>query len=415
MNVLDFAILFLVPVLRSSADEIFGLLSKFIVSGLEDDNTYVSRGVMDIISNKYPISSISDLDFKKDLIGLTVTLITRKDISLSRRFFTWLSCGGSIDSISFENIDSLKRTIVQNTGSKDLKLYTKCFKVLVCILDYDALAMRILPGVVLDVIKNVSKISKSDSCKTTIEIADQFFELIPLDVFWSEVINASEASCDREYLEAIYFALSTLSVKDADASNHYFPILIGKIFNATYNDHETESFSCVVIEYLLKCLPRYKAMDASVSSKSSPVYSMLEHLICHAMADKTIFKSSKMHSFFHIIEKTAEYFLNDRDALTKVEIWIHFVQSFEEVDFLPISTLSVIVGHLKYMHNLIPNNCIVSSVFLSDIFRTVQFMTKIFRCGRRMNSAPYMQSILILLYGYFHKFLLKLIVSSMRI
>lgn len=193
-----------------SADR--ALFLSFISSGVEDANIIVIRGCMDIVMNKILIDSNgSNIEpFHSEVIQIMLSVLTRKDMSLSRRFLNWI---GVDTRENFKFVADTLQALIQ-TCAKDIMKFAQLFKILTCVLDNSKLSEHVFPEIIWDIIR-VTYCYASEGNVSVIKSANQFFELADLNIIWSKLLIEAQELKSVDTIDTLLFAVENLKITEA--------------------------------------------------------------------------------------------------------------------------------------------------------------------------------------------------------
>lgn len=189
--------------LKSSKDR--DLFLSFISVGVEDSNLIVIRGCMDVVIEKVAIPSDTAefSQFQSEVIQTMLLVLTRKDMSLSRRFLSWIG----VETRNEFNFVTDSLNVIIKKSQYDVVRLAQLFKILTCILDNAKISEFILPKIVWDLICVTKKHED-----TMLKPANQFFELADLMIIWSRLLSEAEKSQSAETIAILSFALQNLKI-----------------------------------------------------------------------------------------------------------------------------------------------------------------------------------------------------------
>lgn len=71
-----------------------GLMIRAVSAALEDDDSLVRRGALDILSQSLPVNSVAvqkaPLEDRSILMKAASSVVLRRDLALNRRLYSWL-------------------------------------------------------------------------------------------------------------------------------------------------------------------------------------------------------------------------------------------------------------------------------------------------------------------------------------
>lgn len=202
----------------------------FSKAGLEDSNLIVTRGTLDYISTNFLLEN-ADLskELKVGMIQMMLHVLTRKDMSLTRRFYSWLN--PAID----EHVALFKASLLKSMEESLMNL-PECghfFKILACILDNGDLSAKILPSIIEKIIRSVY--SSYELCGSAILLpANQFFEIVDLYIVWTALIALTEQTSLENNLMILKFSIENLKIYEPGIASLYLKPLLETLFAEEY-------------------------------------------------------------------------------------------------------------------------------------------------------------------------------------
>lgn len=274
----------------------WALLVSFVQAGVKDDNILVLRTFLDIVVDRFPLlKSELPADVQLEITRTIMYVLTKKDGSLTRRLYSWLLPGneGSVsESVSLILANSLTSTISLCNDDDD---FSSLFKIMVCLLDNGELSNMVLPRVIIHLIS----LTMSFECSSEfdkVRVANQFFEIVDLNITWTTLSSLLQDSIDEHRLRIFKFALENLAICDPDALGLHMNGVLYALgtFLSTEPPNLVKEL-CVALKAcaraaakahrfevdrpLLECLDEFLAKNVSKSLYSEATKSIVEALI----------------------------------------------------------------------------------------------------------------------------------------
>ena len=202
------------------------LISRALAEALTDHHPLVVRGVLDIAIKFFPMQNdfLTDAGIV-DIAKAGFQVLMRKDMSLTRRFYTWIFQLGpnELETLSEYNkkilITALKELI--HVSSSSLDEWIRPFKLLIFVLDKPLLAEPLIEECLFDLIFAVQTAKQrfpSETYEKILTSANLFFRLLDLDLIWGVICSQIKCQCSLEVLDSVAFAIENLLICD-EASN----------------------------------------------------------------------------------------------------------------------------------------------------------------------------------------------------
>lgn len=206
---------------------------QLVQTGLQDENPIVVRGMMDFVSevtvarSRHP--QIPD-SYMHDLIFSMLNVLKRKDMSLSRRFYSWIELFSTtnkpMESPASLVGHSLLRYITTDRSSTDLQMIAM-FKVLICLLDNGPFAEPIVSTIVLELVDYTKReYARRSKDPEFLKSANQFFELVDLNLVWKQFLQFISDNQTDEKLNLLDFAVKYLRISEPAVVNIYFEPIV---------------------------------------------------------------------------------------------------------------------------------------------------------------------------------------------
>ncbi|RFU36133.1 hypothetical protein B7463_g263, partial [Scytalidium lignicola] len=305
-----------------------GLLLRCFAAGLADEQLLIQRGFLDLLVTHLPLDSsvLQDRVKPEDLellITAAVGVVTRRDMSLNRRLWTWLLGpepavtepeGGpeSPTSTSGENPHFLSRTHyfeqygLQSLIQALLKLINgeyispvdraRPFRVCLSLMDRWEIGGLVVPDIFLPVITSVRKYEKKVADKAdfteVLRSASVFFDGVESGLIWGEVVelitqaispNNTSASERIDKLSMVNFIISNFNVREEEMLLVHVPLTAlailtmldntetqtkGQKTEITYSK-EVSQLALSIATNLIDLVPERAFLDRPSTSQSS--------------------------------------------------------------------------------------------------------------------------------------------------
>lgn len=204
---------------------------------LEDKQTLVVRGTLDIILNHFPLTcEWLDYDQKLKLINAAVNVFLRRDMSLSRRVNTWLTqINFTENAVSDEIIEPVKNLIVEsinqmlNTSHLSFETLLKPYKILAFINEKPQIIKPILQKLIFTLIEPLSHfcLTHPNLSEKAISSSNRLFGVLDLYQIWGtfthHTINQDSDDLFQKTSKIIIFGLLNLKICEDEAAYSLIP------------------------------------------------------------------------------------------------------------------------------------------------------------------------------------------------
>jgi hypothetical protein len=211
------------------------LVVSALGAALTDKNALVVRGVLDIISNHFPLSCTwIDKDQKIRLAQAVLVVLTRRDMSLNRRVFAWIlgdpSAGDEPEATSVLGTDTLISAILSMLSDRGDD-FALPYKIMSYLNDKPSIMNAILPSTAVYLIQALGECCDKQSAgfdKALIS-AKQLFSVVCLKQVWAALITTSldvRGSKFCTFVDFFTFGVDNLPICEDEASFGYLPIFL---------------------------------------------------------------------------------------------------------------------------------------------------------------------------------------------
>lgn len=263
-----------------------GLLIRCFESGLRDEQILIQRGFLDLLVTHLPLDSIvlhgkiTPEDAER-LVAAAASVVSRRDISLNRRLWTWLlgpghsaefkngihvspqspMTGGGTTNIHFQNEPSyfrrfalkplvcsiLKMIETRSTAPSDK---IRPFRICLSLMDRSEIGEVVVPRLFLPLLESACQYQKSAPSQKCFEevlrSANVFFDGVESGLIWGEVFKVLHTSFHEEVpsgdaqrrIDLILFLITRFNVRDEEMQMIHMPLI-----------------TLMLVIYLRKCMP----------------------------------------------------------------------------------------------------------------------------------------------------------------
>lgn len=137
------------------------LVASALSAALQDPEQLVARGSLDILLKHFPIEKrFFETQQLAELYQASMCVLTRKDMSLTRRFYTWILTTGTSETETLSdyslNILILAINSIIDSGSKTAESFSKPFKLLVFLLDKPIVSDPLLTNCLFSLVESLT-------------------------------------------------------------------------------------------------------------------------------------------------------------------------------------------------------------------------------------------------------------------
>ncbi|TFK56468.1 hypothetical protein OE88DRAFT_1715528 [Heliocybe sulcata] len=218
-----------------------GLMIRAFAAALEDENLLVRRAGLELLLQSLHMDSrafkSSQADDRVILMRAAVGVVLRRDLSLNRRFFTWVLSPAEqspqmVEYFKTHSIDLLKSTLLEEMHSP-LPDYaaSRPFKIFVSLLDKWEIGTPLTEALIYDAFKAIKRIleSQGDDSDDMLMTASTLYEAIEPHALWKDLLRRilSELSGDGRTFEAISMAAFILKTfkHDEEVLTLHLPVV----------------------------------------------------------------------------------------------------------------------------------------------------------------------------------------------
>ncbi|KAJ3040698.1 hypothetical protein HDV00_010591 [Rhizophlyctis rosea] len=216
-----------------------GLLAAALSAMLEDKAVLVQRGVLELLVVHFPLEHrLFRDDDSIAIIRSAVSVVSRRDMSLNRRLYSWLLGKGEENekekSMIQANQDALVaalRTMFM-TPSTEVTELTKPYRVLISLMDRPEIGQAVLDHIFFDMLSSLREHCSTTSHATELlQTAKMFFDLLDPFIVWKQLYHvvrrnpvADAKSGDAYHL--VSYALEHVKFADDESRRVHMPFVL---------------------------------------------------------------------------------------------------------------------------------------------------------------------------------------------
>lgn len=338
------------------------LVARAIASALGDRIQLVVRGSLDILLKHFPVS-LGFFDKKEltDLYAASMLVLMRKDMSLTRRFYSWIL---NIDPITEQEslsesslailIESTRNLINDSDGSLDS--LSLPFKLLVFVLDKPIVADPLIKACMFDLILLLLR-NSGEINEKLIPVANTLFRMLELDVIWGQLagqlskITPPDPDGTHLVIQAVSFSIMHLSVCDESSLMVHIHLTIYVLLKRLFTDFSEfpKSIASEILELCLLFLAKVPVYTETISIPECELHGV--ESLCTALIEGNCSQQSNL-----TIETVAQIIVSNVELITEHSLLfvMHNAESNTEHQIEIISKASTILTLL--LQRLRPNS-----------------------------------------------------------
>lgn len=250
-----------------------GLLIRAFCRGLEDEQTLVQRGFLELLVKKLELQSIvlQVLAHSKDLELLLVSVcstVLRRDMSLNRRLWNWLL---GPDPTETENQNSISREeyfsnyaleplvngilkMLSNIHNADTTTAEriKPFKICLSILDRWEVGGAVIPRVLVPSIRAVKDYANNDHADDKDDVVrsiSTFIDGVEAVHIWHDIVQLIRSGEEKD-LHLVLFILETFNVNEEEMIVTHIPLALLVLFSMFKESDIWFQVCCTMLDYI---------------------------------------------------------------------------------------------------------------------------------------------------------------------
>ncbi|KAJ3054289.1 hypothetical protein HK097_002171 [Rhizophlyctis rosea] len=265
-----------------------GLLAAALSATLEDKAVLVQRGALELLVQHFPLEyRLFKDDDLEAVIRSAVSVVSRRDMSLNRRLYSWL-LGNTEENEKEKAAETPKhekeivmlldnQEAVTNAlrtmflaGSNEAGDLTKPYKILISLMDKPEIGQTVLERLFFDILWSLREhCEKTDQKTELLQTAKMFFDMLDPFIVWKQVFHVVQRNDinDPESAEVWGHSLFRLS-NDAEPNAIFqaYELLCYTLEHMRFNDDESQR---VHIPYLLHTIT--SEITAVIGSELTPL------------------------------------------------------------------------------------------------------------------------------------------------
>ncbi|KAK1927398.1 Dopey, N-terminal-domain-containing protein [Papiliotrema laurentii] len=266
-----------------------GLVIRGVAAVLEDENSLVRRGGLDLLLRKLPLDGKLFIDAEEEdrrlLIRAAVGVVLQREISLSRRVYTWLlgsdeSSDGQIAHFTLSGLELLSSTLRSDMETAGLAEHTdpqRPFKVFLSLLDrweVGSVLSQVLAVPALEAIKHTIEANPSIR-EEFVVTATAVYDAVEPIIIWKAFFAALE---EREDDSLLRWTLQNLPQQDEEVANVHVPAFLDHILVRLTTSQSTPPGSAELADMLSRHVAPSLFHTKVASGNGAPTVSLAVEL-----------------------------------------------------------------------------------------------------------------------------------------
>ncbi|GAA5992102.1 hypothetical protein JCM5350_006348 [Sporobolomyces pararoseus] len=218
-----------------------GLMVRGFAAALEDPQILVQRGTLELLITTLKLESVGFRSMRQEdkvlLVRAAIGVVLRRDLSLSRRLYTWLlgasdSSEQQIDHLRTHGLDLLRLALKSEMDEQSTEMETmerqRPFKIFISLLDKWEIGGVLTEVLVLDAFASLKRnLRPEDDHDELLLTGNMLFEILDPFLLWKQIyfsvrsaLNADGAS---EAIELARFIVATFRLHDEEVQKLHAP------------------------------------------------------------------------------------------------------------------------------------------------------------------------------------------------
>lgn len=264
-----------------------GLLIRGLSAALDDENVLVRRNALDLLLRVLKLESKvlkeAELSDKQLLIDSATSVVLQKELSLSRRVYTWLlgtseSPNDQVDYFKAHGLDLLSSTLllkmeksmVEEDGGRDDDPQ-KPFKIFLSLLDKWEIGGVLSEKVAIPALRIMMDASSSGLTEAS-NMASALYEAMEPSIIWKELYHSVEERIlrgNKGDVALVSWLLDNVPQKDEEIAALHLPLLLDRILELIQCDNIAAD---QLPEAIRLAVSLVQHIPATVFSKSSSTF-----------------------------------------------------------------------------------------------------------------------------------------------
>ncbi|KAM0754971.1 hypothetical protein T439DRAFT_284317 [Meredithblackwellia eburnea MCA 4105] len=243
-----------------------GLMVRGFAAALEDSQILVQRGILDLLTTTLKLDSLAFKGTKKDdqilLMRAVAGVVLRRDLSLSRRLYTWILGHSDASELQVTHLKehglellrsalkvSFPYWVEMDAQSTDTVDRQRPFKIFISLLDKWEIGGPLTEVLVLDAFAALkTSLRPNDDHDELLMTGNMLFEILDPFLMWKQIYSAVKTTIieegDIESIELAKFIVHTFRLHDEEVQKLHAPfVAFGILDLVEASAHEPNGFA----------------------------------------------------------------------------------------------------------------------------------------------------------------------------
>eukprot|EP01114_Cavostelium_apophysatum_P012532 TRINITY_DN2827_c1_g1_i1.p1 TRINITY_DN2827_c1_g1~~TRINITY_DN2827_c1_g1_i1.p1 ORF type:complete len:1758 (-),score=500.34 TRINITY_DN2827_c1_g1_i1:72-5345(-) len=258
---------------------------------LQDQYLLAQRAILELINLHFSLDkkifSTSDLS---RLVKATLSVIVRREMSLSRRLFSWLT-GSNDDEADYfikngkeVTVAAIRDLFSQSDIKQSFASVTNVYKIIMALLDKEEIGSAIIDDILIYVFRSLYQTREATFSNKIMKSVNLLFDQLEPQMFWSYMENLitrefamKHANEAIESIVLIDNVMDVLPLKDLEIQTIFLPSLLCNIVTSLKHllDNKNSAQLLPAIQLTLKLFGKlHQNHSAEVSSSQNEIYQL---------------------------------------------------------------------------------------------------------------------------------------------
>ncbi|GJE86225.1 Dopey, N-terminal-domain-containing protein [Phanerochaete sordida] len=217
-----------------------GLMIRAVAAALEDDDSLVRRGALDILCQSLPLDSVAVKNAPQEdraiLMRAATSVVLRRDLALNRRLYHWLLSADENSKQQLQYFKTWGLPLLTTTLREDIfnpapeYSASRPFKIFISLLDKWEIGAPLTEALVFDAFRALKQgITVSDSGDEMALTASTLYEAVEPLALWKQLMNAvlSDVCAEDDQYEGIRmvaYIVATFHSHDEEIEALHLPV-----------------------------------------------------------------------------------------------------------------------------------------------------------------------------------------------
>ncbi|GAA5963888.1 hypothetical protein JCM21900_003967 [Sporobolomyces salmonicolor] len=212
-----------------------GLMVRGFAAALEDSQILVQRGILDLLTTTLKLKSVGFKSTRREdqilLMRAAVGAVLRRDLSLSRRLYTWLlgpldASDAQVAHLREHGLDLLRAALKADMDAQSHEMDTaerqRPFKIFISLLDKWEIGAQLTEVLVLDAFEALQRsLRPTDDHDELLMTGNMLFEILDPFLLWQQIYLAVKCAA----VELSRFVVRTFRLHDEEIQKLHAPFV----------------------------------------------------------------------------------------------------------------------------------------------------------------------------------------------